>query len=120
MEQKDRIDQLVAENQELLALTKQAFVKREVEKESVPVDEEWEKFAAEHAEELEALEKDDLQGSSKHHRHPLYGRSGLRRHPSCAKHQHTQTATALYGASDRHEASHLPACRYSKGRHNTR
>ena len=55
MEQKYNIDQLVAENQELLALTKQAFVKREVEKESVPVDEEWEKFAAEHAEELEAL-----------------------------------------------------------------
>ena len=50
---------MVAENQELLALTKQAFVKREVEKESVPVDEEWEKFAAEHAEELEALEKDE-------------------------------------------------------------
>ena len=59
MEQQDRIDQLVAENQELLALTKQAFIKREVEKESVPVDEEWEKFAAEHAEELEALEKDE-------------------------------------------------------------
>ena len=59
MEQKDRIDQLVAENQELLALTKRAFVKREVDKESVPVDEEWEKFAAEHAEELEALEKDE-------------------------------------------------------------
>ena len=59
MEQQDRIDQLVAENQELLALTKQAFVKREVEKESVPVDEEWEKFAAEHAEELEALGKDE-------------------------------------------------------------
>ena len=59
MEQQDRIDQLVAENQELLALTKRAFVKREVEKESVPVDEEWEKFAAEHAEELEALEKDE-------------------------------------------------------------
>jgi hypothetical protein len=59
MEHQDRIDQLVAENQELLALTKQAFVKREVEKESVPVDEEWEKFAAEHAEELEALEKDE-------------------------------------------------------------
>ena len=51
MEQQDKLDQLVAENQELLALTKQAFVKREVEKESVPVDEEWEKFAAEHAEE---------------------------------------------------------------------
>ena len=59
MEKQDRIDQLVAENQELLALTKQAFVKREVKKESVPVDEEWEKFAAEHAEELEALEKDE-------------------------------------------------------------
>ena len=59
MEKQDRIDQLVAENQELLALTKQAFVKREIEKESVPVDEEWEKFAAEHAEELEALEKDE-------------------------------------------------------------
>ena len=59
MEQKDKFDQLEAENQELLALTKQAFVKREVEKESVPVDEEWEKFAAEHADELEALEKDE-------------------------------------------------------------
>ena len=59
MEKQDKIDQLVAENQELLALTKQAFVKREVEKESVPVDEEWEKFAAEHADELEALEKDE-------------------------------------------------------------
>ena len=57
MEQQDKLDQLVAENQELLALTKQAFVKREVEKESVPVDEEWEKYAAEHADELEALEK---------------------------------------------------------------
>ena len=59
MEKQDKIDQLVAENQELLALTKQAFVKREVEKESVPVDEEWEKFATEHAEELDALEKDE-------------------------------------------------------------
>ena len=59
MEQQDRIDQLVAENQELLALTKQAFIKREVENESIPVDEEWEKFATEHAEELEALEKDE-------------------------------------------------------------
>ena len=59
MEQQDRIDQLVAEKQELLALTKQAFIKREVENESVPVDEEWQKFAAEHADELEALEKDE-------------------------------------------------------------
>ena len=59
MEQQDKLDQLVAENQELFALTKQAFVKHEVEKESVPVDEEWEKFAAEHADELDALEKDE-------------------------------------------------------------
>ena len=59
MEQQDRIDQLVAENQELLALTKQAFIKREVEKESVPVDDEWQKFAAEHADESDALEKDE-------------------------------------------------------------
>ena len=59
MEQQDKINQLVAENQELLALTKQAFIKREVENESVPVDEEWQKFAAEHADELEALEKDE-------------------------------------------------------------
>ena len=59
MKHQDRIDQLVAENQELLALTKQAFIKREVENESVPVDEEWQKFAAEHADELDALEKDE-------------------------------------------------------------
>ena len=59
MEQQDKLDQLVAENQELLALTKQAFIKREVENESVPVDEEWQKFAAEHADELDALEKDE-------------------------------------------------------------
>ena len=59
MEKQDRIDQLVAENQELLALTKRAFVKREVEKESVPVDEEWEKCAAAHADHLDALEKDE-------------------------------------------------------------
>lgn len=59
MEQQDKINQLVAENQKLLALTKQAFIKREVENESVPVDEEWQKFAAEHADELEALEKDE-------------------------------------------------------------
>ena len=59
MEQQDKLDQLVAENQELLALMKQAYVKRETEKETIPMDEEWEKFAAEHADELEALEKDE-------------------------------------------------------------
>ena len=59
MEQQNRIDQLEAENQELLALMKQAYVKRETEKETIPVEEEWQKFAAEHADELEALEKDE-------------------------------------------------------------
>ena len=98
MEKQDRIDQLVAENQELLALTKQAFVKREVEKESVSVDEEWEKFAAEHAEELEALEKDephavggDLQSptrevriSNPFHLGILPYKVAASRHPHCA------------------------------------
>jgi len=57
MEQQEKMDQLEAENLKLLALTKQAFVRREVEKESVPMDEEWEKFAMEHADELEALDE---------------------------------------------------------------
>ena len=61
MEQQNRIDQLEAENQELLALMKQAYVKRETEKETIPVEEEWQKFATEHADELEAL------GSEKSH-----------------------------------------------------
>jgi hypothetical protein len=61
MEQQNRIDQLEAENQELLALMKQAYVKRETEKETIPVEEEWQKFATEHADELEAL------GSEKPH-----------------------------------------------------
>ena len=55
MEQQNRIDQLEAENQELLVLMKQAYVKQEVEKENIPVEEEWQKFAAEHADELNAL-----------------------------------------------------------------
>ena len=59
MEQQNKIDRLEAENHELLALIKQAFVKREVEREPVPVDEEWQKFATEHADELEALDKDE-------------------------------------------------------------
>ncbi len=93
MEQQDRIDQLVAENQELLALTKQAFIKREVENESVPVDEEWQKFAVEHADELEALEKDEphtatikkLMGIFPYKvAASIIGRSGFRCHPHCA------------------------------------
>ena len=52
-------DPELAEQLEQLALTKQTFVKHEADEEAVPVDEEWQKFAAEHAEELEALEKDE-------------------------------------------------------------
>ena len=55
MEQQNRIDQLEAENQELLAMMKQAYVIQEVEKENIPEEEEWQKFAAEHADELNAL-----------------------------------------------------------------
>ena len=55
MEQQNRIDQLEAENPELLAMMKQAYVIQEVEKENIPEEEEWQKFAAEHADELNAL-----------------------------------------------------------------
>ena len=58
MEKQERLEQLAAENQELLALMKQAFVKREVEKEPIPVEEEWQKFATEHADELNALDSE--------------------------------------------------------------
>ena len=58
MEQQNRIDQLEEENQELLALMKQAYVKQEVEKAPIPVEEEWQKFAAEHADELNTLDSE--------------------------------------------------------------
>lgn len=44
---------------EKLALTKQGFVKQETDKETIPVEEEWQKFATEHANELEALDSDE-------------------------------------------------------------
>ena len=52
-------DPELAEQLEQLALTKQAFVKQEADEEAILVEDEWQKFAAEHAEELEALEKDE-------------------------------------------------------------
>ena len=61
----EQLQQMIADDPELaeqleqLALTKQAFVKHEADEEAVPVEEEWQKFAAEHVEELEALEKDE-------------------------------------------------------------
>lgn len=59
----EQLQQMIADDPELawqleqLALTKQALVKHEVDEEVVPVEEEWQKFAAEHADELETLEK---------------------------------------------------------------
>ena len=52
-------DPELAEQLEQLALTKQTFVKHEADEEAVPVEDEWQKFAAEHADELDALEKDE-------------------------------------------------------------
>lgn len=58
----DQLHQLIADNPELaeqleqLALTKQAFVKHEADEEVIPVEDEWQKFAAEHADEFEALD----------------------------------------------------------------
>ena len=61
----EQLQQMIADDPELaeqleqLALTKQAFVKQEADEEAILVEDEWQKFAAEHAEELEALEKDE-------------------------------------------------------------
>ena len=58
----EQLHQLIADNPELaeqleqLALTKQAFVKHEADEEVIPVEDEWQKFAAEHADEFEALD----------------------------------------------------------------
>lgn len=55
----EQIRQMLADDQELaelldqLALTKQAFAKSEADEETVAVDEEWQKFLAEHAGEME-------------------------------------------------------------------
>ena len=43
-------DPELAEQLEQLALTKQTFAKHEADEEAVPVEDEWQKFAAEHAE----------------------------------------------------------------------
>ena len=83
-------DPELAEQLEQLALTKQTFVKHEADEEAVPVEDEWQKFAAEHAEELKALGKDEphtatikkLMGILPYN--TLYSRSRIRRHPYCA------------------------------------
>ena len=55
----EQIEKMLAEDPELaelmeqLALTKRAFVKREVDEEDVAVDEEWKKFVGEHVAEMD-------------------------------------------------------------------
>ncbi len=56
-------DSELAELLEQLTLTKQAFVKQEADEEVVPVEEEWQKFSANHAEELDAISRDDESGA---------------------------------------------------------
>ena len=56
-------DSELAELLEQLALTKQAFVKQEADEEVVPVDEEWRKFRASHAEELDTIVRDNESGA---------------------------------------------------------
>ena len=56
-------DLKLAELLEQLALTKQTFVKQEADEEVVPVGEEWQKFSANHAEELDAIGWDNESGA---------------------------------------------------------
>ena len=56
-------DSELAELLEQLALTKQAFVKQEADEEVVPVEEDWRKFSANHAEELDAIVRDNESGA---------------------------------------------------------
>ena len=64
-----QIQQMLADDLELaelleqVALTKQAFVKQEADEEVIPVDEEWRKFRASHAEELDTIVRDNESGA---------------------------------------------------------
>ena len=57
-------DTELAEQLEQLALTKQAFVKQEADEETIPVEEEWQKFYSEHADEIEALGEDNTHSTT--------------------------------------------------------
>ena len=56
-------DSELAELLEQVAWTKQAFVKQEADEEIVPVEEEWRKFSASHAEELDAIVRGNESGA---------------------------------------------------------
>ena len=55
----------LAELMEQLVMTKRAFAKQEADKEDIPMDDLWEQFATEHAEEIDAL--DSPKEESIHH-----------------------------------------------------
>ena len=65
----EQIQQMLADDLELaelleqLTLTKQAFVKQETDEEVIPVEEEWRKFSASHAEELDTIVRDNESGA---------------------------------------------------------
>ena len=65
----EQIQQMLDDDLELselleqLAWTKQAFVKQEADEEVAPVDEEWRKFSASHAEELDTIVRDNESGA---------------------------------------------------------
>ena len=66
----EQLHQMIADDPELaeqlkqLALTKQAFVKQEADEETIPVEEEWQKFYSEHADEIEALGEDNTHSAT--------------------------------------------------------
>ncbi|MBR1687493.1 MAG: DUF4974 domain-containing protein [Prevotella sp.] len=61
----EQLRQMIADDPELmelleqLALTKRVFVKRETDNEAIPVEEEWQRFAADYADEIEGFGKDE-------------------------------------------------------------
>ncbi|MBP5507412.1 MAG: DUF4974 domain-containing protein [Prevotella sp.] len=59
-------DPKLAEMMEQLAMTKRAFIRQEVNKEDIPMDDLWEQFASEHEGELDALESQQEQEASIH------------------------------------------------------
>ena len=66
----EQLHQMIADDTELaeqlkqLTLTKQAFVKQETDEETIPVEEEWQKFYSEHADEIEALGEDNTHSAT--------------------------------------------------------
>ena len=144
----EQLQQLLADDEmhqlvQQLGFAKRAFKHDELKNDTPDVDAEWEKFAACHAEELDALDEGERlrvgDGTSGIHKPRLRAYLAPRKiaasfigvllasgiafaaiqDPSCAKHQHTQTATAHDGANDRHQSGRSPASRYGSGRHNS-